>query len=120
MVGLDRLELSTSPLSGVRSSHLSYRPSPPGRTKRPKSGGADRDRTGDPLLAKQVLSQLSYSPEPEAELDFSTTPGLGSATYTNRGQLDACRPLQADQQQKLVLRLKWRTGSKWTGKAASY
>ena len=27
------------------------------------NGGADRDRTGDPLLAKQVLSQLSYSPE---------------------------------------------------------
>jgi hypothetical protein len=26
------------------------------------NGGADRDRTGDPLLAKQVLSQLSYSP----------------------------------------------------------
>ena len=26
------------------------------------SGGADRDRTGDPLLAKQVLSQLSYGP----------------------------------------------------------
>jgi hypothetical protein len=28
-----------------------------------KFGGADRDRTGDPLLAKQVLSQLSYSPK---------------------------------------------------------
>jgi hypothetical protein len=27
-----------------------------------RAGGADRDRTGDPLLAKQVLSQLSYSP----------------------------------------------------------
>ena len=27
-----------------------------------ESGGADRDRTGDPLLAKQALSQLSYSP----------------------------------------------------------
>src|SRR5215469_18910140 len=27
------------------------------------SGGADRDRTGDPLLAKQVLSQLSYGPK---------------------------------------------------------
>ena len=27
-----------------------------------EDGGADRDRTGDPLLAKQVLSQLSYSP----------------------------------------------------------
>src|ERR1700731_2547321 len=26
MVGLDRLELSPSPLSGARSSHLSYRP----------------------------------------------------------------------------------------------
>ena len=24
-----------------------------------ETGGADRDRTGDPLLAKQVLSQLS-------------------------------------------------------------
>ena len=25
-------------------------------------GGAERDRTDDPLLAKQVLSQLSYTP----------------------------------------------------------
>jgi len=29
---------------------------------REKYGGRDRDRTGDPLLAKQVLSQLSYTP----------------------------------------------------------
>ena len=28
-----------------------------------KAGGASRDRTDDPLLAKQVLSQLSYGPE---------------------------------------------------------
>ncbi len=27
-----------------------------------RDGGAERDRTVDPLLAKQVLSQLSYSP----------------------------------------------------------
>ena len=27
-------------------------------------GGADWNRTSDPLLAKQVLSQLSYSPAP--------------------------------------------------------
>ena len=27
-----------------------------------KNGGRGRDRTGDPLLAKQVLSQLSYTP----------------------------------------------------------
>jgi hypothetical protein len=26
------------------------------------AGGADRIRTDDPLLAKQMLSQLSYSP----------------------------------------------------------
>jgi hypothetical protein len=34
-------------------------------TRRPipqLDGGAGRDRTDDPLLAKQVLSQLSYSP----------------------------------------------------------
>ena len=52
MVGLGGLEPPTSPLSGVRSNHLSYRP----------TGGASRDRTDDPLLAKQVLSQLSYGP----------------------------------------------------------
>ena len=28
----------------------------------PVVGGADRDRTDDPLLAKQMLSQLSYGP----------------------------------------------------------
>ena len=27
-----------------------------------KTGGADRDRTGDPRVANAVLSQLSYSP----------------------------------------------------------
>ena len=27
-----------------------------------ENGGASRDRTDDPLLAKQVLSQLSYGP----------------------------------------------------------
>ena len=29
---------------------------------RAKAGGADRDRTGDLMLAKHALSQLSYSP----------------------------------------------------------
>jgi hypothetical protein len=29
---------------------------------REKVGGRDRARTGDPLLAKQMLSQLSYTP----------------------------------------------------------
>ncbi|KAJ0343220.1 hypothetical protein COL154_014087, partial [Colletotrichum chrysophilum] len=34
----------------------------PCAAKRAEHGGAERDRTADPLLAKQVLSQLSYSP----------------------------------------------------------
>ena len=37
----------------MRSNHLSYAPS---------FGGDEEDRTPDPLLAKQVLSQLSYTP----------------------------------------------------------
>ena len=61
MVGLDRLELSTSPLSGARSSHLSYRPDRRSNFSA-ATGGAGRDRTGDLLNANQALSQLSYSP----------------------------------------------------------
>ena len=34
------------------------------KDKNQSNGGAERDRTADPLLAKQVLSQLSYSPNP--------------------------------------------------------
>ena len=33
------------------------------------AGGANRDRTGDLLLAKQALSQLSYGPACRARLD---------------------------------------------------
>jgi hypothetical protein len=33
-------------------------------------GGRDRVRTCDPLLAKQVLSQLSYTPTAATSLDF--------------------------------------------------
>ena len=54
MVGLSRLELLTSRLSGVRSNQLSYRPI--------IYGGDEENRTPDPLLARQVLSQLSYAP----------------------------------------------------------
>ena len=62
VVGLGGLEPPTSPLSGARSNHLSYRPGPKAVRDAQPDGGADRDRTDDPLLAKQVLSQLSYSP----------------------------------------------------------
>jgi hypothetical protein len=36
-----------------------------------KIGGGERDRTDDPLLAKQVLSQLSYTPTPNFVLQNS-------------------------------------------------
>ena len=48
-------------------SHL-FHPQPPSAPanacrRQPQSlGGGERDRTDDPLLAKQVLSQLSYTP----------------------------------------------------------
>jgi hypothetical protein len=61
-MGLGGFEPPTSPLSGVRSNQLSYRPEP----TNVKIGGARRDRTADPLLAKQVLSQLSYGPDLDA------------------------------------------------------
>ena len=32
------------------------------RKRETEGNGGDRDRTDDPLLAKQVLSQLSYAP----------------------------------------------------------
>ena len=40
-------------------------------------GGDDRIRTGDPLLAKQVLSQLSYIP---AEQVLVGLPGIEPGT----------------------------------------
>ena len=52
LVGLSGLEPPTLRLSVVRSSQLSYKP----------VGGDSRDRTGDLLLARQALSQLSYIP----------------------------------------------------------
>ena len=59
MVGLGGLEPPTSRLSGVRSNLLSYRPYV---STIVDSGGDEENRTPDPLLARQVLSQLSYTP----------------------------------------------------------
>ena len=72
LVGTSGLEPPTSRLSGVRSNHLSYAPiclvgpflfySHPSFQPFPTAGGDEEDRTPDPLRAKQVLSQLSYTP----------------------------------------------------------
>ena len=67
-MGSSGLEPPTSRLSGVRSNHLSYAPIMLYITALklfvlPSSlGGDEENRTPDPLLAKQVLSQLSYTP----------------------------------------------------------
>ena len=71
VVGSSGLEPPTSRLSGARSNHLSYEPivlsfgvsrsfSHPSPIS--SAGGDDGNRTHDPLLAGQVLSQLSYTP----------------------------------------------------------
>ena len=69
MVGLGGLEPPTSRLSGVRSGLLSYKPlSIPGAFD--AFGGDEENRTPDPLLARQVLSQLSYTPVCESYWAF--------------------------------------------------
>ena len=60
LVGLAGVEPATSPLSGVRSNQLSYRPELGSGAI--NNGGAKEDRTPDLLRARQALSQLSYSP----------------------------------------------------------
>ena len=53
LVGSSGFEPPTSRLSGARSNQLSYEPS---------YGGDERVRTDGLLLARQALSQLSYTP----------------------------------------------------------
>ena len=63
MVGSSGLEPPTSRLSGARSNQLSYEPICWIESETAiRSGGDDGIRTHDPLLAGQVLSQLSYTP----------------------------------------------------------
>ena len=62
LVGPSGLEPPTSCLSGTRSNLLSYEPIRFAVRLPHDHGGDDGTRTHDPLLAKQVLSQLSYTP----------------------------------------------------------
>ena len=80
LVGVPGIEPGTSSLSGMRSNQLSYTPDTvpllPGTSSSPHrplgfcsqprlngAGGGNRNRTGDLMLAKHVLYQLSYAPK---------------------------------------------------------
>ena len=45
-----------------------------------ESGGGERVRTDDPLRARQVLSQLSYTPKKPARMELVGLAGLEPAT----------------------------------------
>ena len=83
MVGSSGLEPPTLRLSGVRSNHLSYEPIliRPAVVRFIPSpfGGDEEDRTPDPLRARQVLSQLSYTPVLTHESTFAGIPSGNSA-----------------------------------------
>ena len=58
-------------------------------SKSMKTGGAERDRTADPLLAKQVLSQLSYSPIITSNSKFkSRNPNFGFVVMVGLGRVE--------------------------------
>ena len=70
MVGLERLELSTSRLSGVRSSHLSYRPeflsfclsTSPGSSKARSEREDYFHKGGDPAAGSPTATLLRLHP----------------------------------------------------------
>ena len=113
MVGSSGLEPPTSRLSGVRSNHLSYEPifvavcrcfsplrptfsQPSSRLHAPSAAGGDEQtRTVDPLLARQVLSHLSYTPIYAGSLSTSLkTPVPFSRNRWNRSRGPSSRGLQ--------------------------
>jgi hypothetical protein len=58
-------------------------------------GGGERDRTDDPLLAKQVLSQLSYAPELVGLVGLEpTTPRLSSVCSNQLSYRPCCQDLR--------------------------
>ena len=113
LVGSSGLEPPTSRLSGARSNQLSYEPLLNGALRVRScllfgaspflhhSGGDDGIRTHDPLLAGQVLSQLSYTPifgfPPLFLFQLTSYPLLRDPSKLNNNDFDSsikvCVPL---------------------------
>ena len=93
LVGTSGLEPPTSRLSGARSNQLSYEPisvfcvscrlATSSLNFFQVRGGDEGIRTHDPLLAKQVLSQLSYTPALPRRLPSAPTGGLVPSKLNN-------------------------------------
>ena len=93
LVGSSGLEPPTSRLSGARSNQLSYEPisvfcvscrlATSSLNFFQVRGGDEGIRTHDPLLAKQVLSQLSYTPALPRRLPSAPTGGLVPSKLNN-------------------------------------
>ncbi len=74
MVGLGRFELPTSPLSGVRSNQLSYRPELPDSNDQTiccghlsRDGSGDRFKGGDPAAGSPTATLLRLHPSHEPQ-----------------------------------------------------
>jgi hypothetical protein len=67
------------------------------------NGGAERDRTADPLLAKQVLSQLSYSPNPWVPASTEQSDQSPSINTINRKP----RPVSSVRHRSSICKCKW-------------
>ena len=113
VVGVPGIEPGTSSLSGMRSNQLSYTPdtapSSPARSTLPafalaslglrrgiprdaRDGGGNRNRTGDLMLAKHVLYQLSYAPQ-ECVTGRRSKQVLSDSSFDFRSRRDAIRSL---------------------------
>ena len=81
MAEVTRLELATSCVTGKHSNQLSYTS---------KNGGHNWARTNDPLLVRQVLSQLSYATIKQSpfniNIQFLNWYGLGGSNPCYRDE----------------------------------
>ena len=117
LVGLGRLELPTSPLSGVRSNHLSYRPvvshhwwSWSGSNRRPpecKSGALPAEL--QPLNPTEARYREPLQTQP-----------VRASVVTFRGRLDAESGYQTPTLKNYENESREQNNIAWTGTAATY